>query len=176
VNKDQINGLIRPKSVAVVGASSTPGKIGYSVIDNLLKGKYEGKIYPINPTATEILGLKVYPDVLSVPGPVDAAVITVPAKLVLEVAEECGKKGVKGLIVITSGFSEVGRKDLEEELVRIAGKYGTRVLGPNIVGTLSNTDHFNGSFAPGLPLAGKASLISQSGALLIALDAATYTR
>lgn len=176
MNKDQINGLIRPKSVAVVGASSTPGKIGYSVIDNLLKGKYEGKIYPINPTATEILGLKVYPDVLSVPGPVDAAVITVPAKLVLEVAEECGKKGVKGLIVITSGFSEVGRKDLEEELVRIAGKYGTRVLGPNIVGTLSNTDHFNGSFAPGLPLAGKASLISQSGALLIALDAATYTR
>ena len=176
MNKDQINGLIRPKSVAVVGASSTPGKIGYSVIDNLLKGKYEGKIYPINPTATEILGLKVYPDVLSVPGPVDAAVITVPAKLVLEVAEDCGKKGVKGLIVITSGFSEVGRKDLEEELVRIAGKYGTRVLGPNIVGTLSNTDHFNGSFAPGLPLAGKASLISQSGALLIALDAATYTR
>jgi acetyltransferase len=176
VNKDQINGLIRPKSVAVVGASSTPGKIGYSVIDNLLKGKYEGKIYPINPTATEILGLKVYTDVLSVQGPVDAAVITGPAKLVLEVAEECGKKGVKGLIVITSGFSEVGRKDLEEDLVRIAGKYGTRVLGPNIVGTLSNTDHFNGSFAPGLPLAGKASLISQSGALLIALDAATYTR
>ena len=176
MDNNHLNGLLRPTSVAVVGASATPGKIGYTVIDNLLKGKYEGKIYPINPTATEILGLKVYPDIAAVPGNVDAAIITVPAKLVIEVAEECGKKGVKGLIVITSGFSEVGRKDLEEELVRTANKYGTRVLGPNIVGTLSNSDHFNGSFAPGLPLEGKASLISQSGALLIALDAATYTR
>jgi acetyltransferase len=176
VNKDQLNGLLRPKSVAVVGASNTPGKIGYSVIANLLDGKYQGQIYPINPKDSVIQGLKVYPDVASVPGPIDAAIITVPAKLVIEVAEECGKKGVKGLIVITSGFSEVGRKDLEEELVRTASKYGTRVLGPNIVGSLSNTDRFNGSFAPGLPLPGKASLISQSGALLIALDAATYTR
>ena len=176
MNKDQLNGLLRPKSVAVVGASNTPGKIGYSVIANLLEGKYTGQIYPINPKDDVIQGLKAYPDVAAVPGPIDAAVITVPAKLVIEVAEECGKKGVKGLIVITSGFSEVGRKDLEEELVRTAAKYGTRVLGPNIVGSLSNTDHFNGSFAPGLPLPGKASLISQSGALLIALDAATYTR
>ncbi len=176
MNKDQLNGLLRPKSVAVVGASNTPGKIGYSVIANLLDGKYQGQIYPINPKDSVIQGLKVYPDVASVPGPIDAAIITVPAKLVIEVAEECGKKGVKGLIVITSGFSEVGRKDLEEELVRTASKYGTRVLGPNIVGSLSNTDRFNGSFAPGLPLPGKASLISQSGALLIALDAATYTR
>ena len=176
MDKNHLNGLLRPKSVAIVGASSTPGKIGYSVINNLIEGKYEGKIYPINPTATEILGLKVYPDVASVPGEIDAAIITVPAKFVIEVADECGKKGVKGLIVITSGFSEIGRKDLEEELVKTANKYGTRVLGPNIVGTLSNSDHFNGSFAPGLPLPGKASLISQSGALLIALDAATYTR
>ncbi len=176
MDKNHLNGLLRPKSVAIVGASSTPGKIGYSVINNLIEGKYAGKIYPINPTATEILGLKVYPDVASVPGDIDAAIITVPAKFVIEVAEECGKKGVKGLIVITSGFSEIGRKDLEEELVKTANKYGTRVLGPNIVGTLSNSDHFNGSFAPGLPLPGKASLISQSGALLIALDAATYTR
>ncbi|MEN6570495.1 MAG: acetate--CoA ligase family protein [Anaerolineaceae bacterium] len=176
MNKDQLNGLLRPKSVAVVGASNTPGKIGYSVIANLLDGKYQGQIYPINPKDSVIQGLNVYPDVASVPGPIDAAIITVPAKLVIEVAEECGKKGVKGLIVITSGFSEVGRKDLEEELVRTASKYGTRVLGPNIVGSLSNTDRFNGSFAPGLPLPGKASLISQSGALLIALDAATYTR
>jgi acetyltransferase len=176
VNKDQLNGLLRPKSVAVVGASNTPGKIGYSVVANLLEGKYPGEIYPINLKDPEILGLKAYPTVADVPGPIDSAIITVPAKLVVEVAEECGKKGVKGLIVISSGFSEVGRKDLEDDLVRTAAKYGTRVLGPNIVGSLSNMDHFNGSFAPGLPLPGKASLISQSGALLIALDAATYTR
>ena len=176
MDKKVINGLLRPKSVAIIGASATPGKIGYTVVDNLLKGGYEGKIFPINPSATEILGIKVYPDVASVPEKIDCAIVTVPAKLLSEVTEECGKKGVKGLIVITSGFSEVGRKDLEEQMVEIAKRYSMRILGPNIVGSLSNSDKFNGSFAPCLPLPGKASLISQSGALLIALDAATYTR
>ena len=169
-------GLMRPKTIAVIGASATPGKIGYTVMANLLEGKYNGKIYPINPTATEILGLKVYPTIADVPDSIDAAVVTVPAKLVLEVADECGKKGVKGLIVITSGFSEVGRRDLEDQLVAISRQYGMRVLGPNIVGNLSNSDQLNASFAPFLPLNGKATLVSQSGALLIALDAATYTR
>ncbi len=169
-------GLMRPKTIAVIGASATPGKIGYTVMANLIEGKYNGKIYPINPTATEILGLKVYPTIADVPDSIDAAVVTVPAKLVLEVADECGKKGVKGLIVITSGFSEVGRRDLEDQLVAISRQYGMRVLGPNIVGNLSNSDQLNASFAPFLPLNGKATLVSQSGALLIALDAATYTR
>ncbi len=176
MDKNQINGLLRPKSVAVIGASTTPGKIGYTVVDNLIKGGYSGTIYPINPSATELLGLKVYPSITDVPGSVDSAIVTVPAKLLPAVTEECGKKGVKGLIVITSGFGEVGRKDLEDEMVSTAKRYNMRILGPNIVGSLSNSDKFNGSFAPCLPLAGKASLISQSGALLIALDAATYTR
>ncbi len=171
-----LNGLLRPKSIAVVGASTTPGKIGYTVLVNLQESKYKGKIYPINPQATEILGMKVYPSVLDVPGTIDAAVITVPAKFVLPVVDECGKKGIKGLIIITSGFSEVGNRDLENELVSKANSYGMRILGPNIVGTLSNSDRLNASFAPFLPLAGKASLVSQSGALLIAIDAATYTR
>ena len=171
-----INKMLRPKSVAVVGASATPGKIGYTVIKNLLKDGYQGKIYPINQKESEILGLKCYPEIESVPGEIDSAIMCVPAKAMLEVTEECGRKGVKGLIVITSGFSEVGEKDLEDEVVRIAHKYGMRVLGPNIVGSLSNSDKFNGSFAPSLPLPGKASLITQSGALLIALDMATYTR
>lgn len=176
MDKNNLNELLRPKSVAVVGASNTPGKIGYSVVDNLIKGQYKGKIYPINPKDSEILGLKAYPSVTEVPGTIDAAIITVPAKLCVSVAEECGKKGVKGLIIITSGFSEVGDKELEKQLVETANRYGTRILGPNIVGSLSNSDNFNGSFAPCLPLEGSASLISQSGALLIALDAATYTR
>jgi acetyl coenzyme A synthetase (ADP forming)-like protein len=176
VDKKVLNKMLRPKSVAIVGASGTPGKIGYTVIDNLLKGGYKGKIYPINPTSTEILGLKVYPNVTDVPGEVDSAIITVPAKFMSEVAEECGQKGVSGLIVITSGFSEVGRKDLEDDLLAIAARYNMRILGPNIVGSLSNSDKFNGSFAPGLPFPGKASLVTQSGALLIALDMATYTR
>ena len=176
MDKKVINDMLRPKTVAVIGASATPGKIGFTVVDNLIKGKYEGKIYPINPTTTEILGLKAYPNVTDVPGPVDSAIVTVPAKFILEVTEECGKKGVKGMIVITSGFSEAGHKDLEDQMVELAHSYNMRVLGPNIVGSLSNSDKFNGSFAPCLPLPGKASLITQSGALLIALDAATYTR
>lgn len=171
-----LNKMLRPKSVAVIGASATPGKIGYTVIKNLLDGGYEGKIYPINNNTPEILGLKAYPNVTDVPGDVDSAIVTVPAKYMNEVTEECGKKGVKGMIVITSGFGEVGRKDLDDQMMEIATRYKMRVLGPNIVGTLSNSDKFNGSFAPCLPFPGKASLVTQSGALLIAIDMATYTK
>ena len=167
---------MRPKSVAIVGASSQPGKIGYTVVENLLKGGYKGRIYPINPTATEILSLPVFPSVSALPEAVDLAIITVPVKVTNLVAEECGQKGVKALSVITSGFSEVGRRDLEDELISIAHKYGMCVLGPNIVGSLSNSDALNASFAPFLPFNGSATLITQSGALLIAMDAITYTR
>ncbi len=173
---EALNGLLRPKSIAVVGASNKEGKIGYTVVKNLLDSHYQGAIYPINPTESLIQGLQAYPSVLDVPGTVDAAVITVPAKLVPAVTEECGKKGVKGLIILASGFSEVGRHDLEQQVVDTARRYGVRVLGPNIVGILSNSDLCNASFAPFLPLTGKAALVSQSGALLIAMDASTYTR
>lgn len=171
-----LSALLKPSSLAIIGASATPGKIGYSVVINLIESGYKGGIYPVNPTSNEILGLKCYPSVLDIPEAVDAAVITVPAKFVLDVTEQCGKKGVKGLLVITSGFSEVGNTDLEKEIVRTAHQYNMRVLGPNIVGTLSNSDNLNASFAPFLPLNGNASLVTQSGALLIAIDAATYTR
>ena len=87
--------LLQPKSVAIVGASTQPGKIGYTVIENLIKGDYKGRIYPINPSATEILGLQVYPNIAAVPGSVDLAVITVPVKLVCQVVEECGQKGIR---------------------------------------------------------------------------------
>ncbi len=176
MDKELLDALLRPTSVAVIGASATPGKIGYTVVSNLINEGYSGPIYPINPSATEILGLKVYPSISDVPGPIDAAVITIPAKYVAQSLEECGKKGVKGLIIITSGFSESNRRDLEDELVQIARSYNMRILGPNIVGTLSNADKLNASFAPFLPLPGKASLVSQSGALLIAMDASTYIR
>lgn len=173
---DTLTGLLRPKGVAVIGASTTPGKIGHTVVKNLIESGYQGGIYPVNPSADEILGLKVYKSVLDIPERVDAAAITVPAKFVMDITKECGEKGVKGLIVITSGFSEVGKTKLEKELVEVANSYGMRVLGPNVVGTLSNSDDLNASFAPFLPLDGNASLVSQSGALLIAIDAITYTR
>jgi acetate---CoA ligase (ADP-forming) len=176
VNLEVLNGLLRPKSIAVVGASDTEGKIGYTVVKNLLESGYEGAIYPINPKGGKIQGLEAYPSVSDVPGDIDAAAIVVPAKIVPEVTRECGQKGIKGLIVIASGFSEVGREDLEMQVVEIAHEHGMRVLGPNIVGILSNSDKCNASFAPFLPLPGKAALVSQSGALLIAMDASTYTR
>lgn len=176
MSKEAITKLMQPKSIAVVGASTQPGKIGYTVIENLIKGGYKGKIYPINPAAAKILDLTVYPSVSAVHDPIDLAVITVPVQLVAQVAEECGKKGIQALSVITSGFSEVGRRDLEDELLAIVHRYGMCMLGPNIVGTLSNSDNLNASFAPFLPFVGKATLITQSGALLIAMDAITYTR
>ena len=168
--------FLRPRSIAVIGASGTPGKVGYTVLKNILSSGYGGGVYPVNPKDPEVLGLKAYRSVLDVPAEVDAAVVVVPAKLCIQVAEECGRKGVKGMIIITSGFSEVGRKDIEDELVRTARKYGTRILGPNIIGVLSNSDKMNASFASFLPLPGKASLVSQSGALVIAIDAASYLR
>ncbi len=176
MNHAALDGIMHPKAIAVIGASATPGKIGFTVLDNLIKQGYSGEIYPINPGEQEILGHKCYASVLDVPGEIDAAVVTIPAKIVLAAIDDCGKKGIKGLIIISSGFSEVGKRELEEQVVSAANRYGMRILGPNIVGVLSNSDKMNASFAPYLPLPGKATLISQSGALLIAIDASTYTR
>jgi acetyl coenzyme A synthetase (ADP forming)-like protein len=176
VQNDLLNKLLKPESLAIIGASTQPGKIGYTVLNNLKTSGYDGQIYPVNPSATEILGYKTYPTITDIPGSVDSAVVVVPAKMVSEIIDECGQKGVKGLIIITSGFSEVGRKDLEDEIVEKAKLQGMRILGPNIVGYLSNSDKINASFAPFLPLPGKASLVSQSGALLIAIDASSYIR
>lgn len=174
--RDTLNGLLRPKSIAIIGASNTPGKIGYLAAKNVIESDYEGAIYPINWNADEILGVRAYRSVLDVPGEIDAAMVIVPAESTPAVVEECGQKGVKGLIIIASGYSEAGRKDLEDRVVAIAHAYGMRVLGPNIVGILSNSDKCNASFAPFLPLPGPASMLSQSGALLIAMTVATYSR
>jgi len=175
-SRKQLDSLFKPDSIAVVGASNTPGKIGHSVVKNLIESGFEGAIYPINPKEDVIQGLTAYPTVADVSGSIDTAVLTVPAKFVLGVTEECGKKGVKSLIIISSGFSEVGLRDLENQIVETAHSYNMRILGPNIVGVLSNSNKMNASFAPFLPLVGKSSLVSQSGALLIAMDASTYTR
>ena len=171
-----LDALLRPKSIAVIGASATPGKLGYMVLENILANGYGGRVFPVNPTHQEIQGLKAYPSVIDVPGEVDAAVLALPAALCAHVAEECGRKGVKGLIVIASGFKEIGRGDLEEELVRIVRRHGMRLLGPNIVGILSNSDKLNASFSPFLPYPGRSSLVSQSGALIVAVEAASHFR
>ncbi|UNQ72658.1 acetate--CoA ligase alpha subunit [Infirmifilum sp. NZ] len=162
--------LLRPRSVAVIGASRNPEKIGYQVVRNLLEGGFpKERIYPINPHADEILGLKCYPSILDVPYDVDLAVVVVPAPAVPSVLEEAGKKGVKAVAVITSGFKEIGNYELESKLVEIAKRYGMRLLGPNIVGICDTVKKVNASFCQGLPNPGEVAFITQSGALGIAL-------
>ncbi len=156
-----------PKGVAVIGASSSPDKLGYQVLDNIVRHGYEGAVYPINPTATEILGLPVYKTVLDVPDPVDLAVIVVPARFVPTVLEECGQRGVKGAVIITAGFREVGPqgKALEQQVIEIARRYGMRLIGPNVLGIIDTVCKLNASFAAGMPLRGRIAFMSQSGAL-----------
>jgi acetyltransferase len=163
----KLQALFRPKSVAIIGASRTPGKVGHIVTKNMIESGFEGGIHPINPRAEEILGLKCYASILDVPESVDLAVIAIPAKYVLQAAEECGRKGVKGLIVISAGFKEVGHEGaiLEKELVEIGSKYDMRIQGPNCLGLIDTGTPVNLSFAAGMPKKGKIGFISQSGAL-----------
>jgi len=164
-----LESLFKPRGIAIIGASTHPEKIGYKVVDNLLKSGFKGGIYPINPHAEEILGLKCYKSVKDVLGEVDVAVIAVPAKLVKQVTAECGEKGVKFLVIITSGFSEIGNIKEEKELVEIAHKYNMRILGPNIFGIYYAPMKMNATFGPPNVLPGNIALITQSGALGIAL-------
>lgn len=164
-----ISALFSPKSIAVVGASRTPGKIGYEIMSNILGYGYSGKVYPVNPIASEILGVKCYPKVSSIPGEVDMVVVSVPSKSVVEVIEDAGRVGAKVAVVISSGFKEVGNVALEEEVVRKARSYGMRVLGPNIFGIVYTPNRLNASFGPRNVIPGGIAFITQSGALGIAL-------
>ncbi|RLE59820.1 MAG: acetyl CoA synthetase, partial [Thermoprotei archaeon] len=174
---EQISPILRPNSVAVIGASRSPEKIGHQVLRNLIEAGFpKDKIYPVNPKADQILGLKCYPSVKDIPDEVDLAVIVVPAKIVPLVLRDCVEKGVKGVAVISSGFKEVGRVKEEQELVEIARKGGFRLLGPNIVGICDTVKKVNASFCQALPLAGEIAFITQSGALGIALVGWTTLR
>ena len=156
-----------PRGVAVIGASTSPGKLGYQVLQNVIQYGYEGAIYPINPTAPDILGRKAYPSVLECPDPVDLAVILVPNKAVPGVMEQCGQRGLKGAVIITAGFREVGPqgKALEQQVVEIARRYGMRIVGPNVLGIIDTVCKLNASFAAGMPRRGRIAFMSQSGAL-----------
>lgn len=170
MSKGQLELLLRPRSVAVIGASRDPEKIGHHVVRNLIESGFpRERIYPVNPHATEILGLKCYASVLDIPYDVDLAVVVVPAPAVPAVLEEAGRKGVKAVAVITSGFKEIGNYELERKVVEIAHKYGMRLLGPNIVGICDTVQKVNASFCQGLPNPGEIAFITQSGALGIAL-------
>jgi acetyl coenzyme A synthetase (ADP forming)-like protein len=160
-----------PGSVAVIGAAREPAKLGHAVLSNILQYGFKGKVYPINPKADEVLGLKCYPSVLAVPEPIDLAVIVIPAKLVAGVLEECGQKGVKGVITITAGFRETGSEGMhmEKELIAILNRYGMRMIGPNCLGLIDTIIPINASFAAGMPPQGNIAFMSQSGALCTAI-------
>ena len=163
--------FFNPSSVAVVGASQNSAKIGYDILNNIVQYGYGGAVYPINPRAQEILGHKAYPDLASVTSKIDLAVIAVPAGAVMGVLEQCGKKGVDSVIVITAGFKETGPEGarLEQGLAIRAKELGIRVVGPNCLGVVDTASSLNASFAAGMPLAGHIGFFSQSGALCVAI-------
>ncbi len=159
--------LLRPDSVAVIGASSDEHKVGHLILRNLLTQGYKGNVYAVNPKGGTILDHEVYVSVSAIPGDVDVAVIATPAATVPAIAEECGKKGVKTLVIISSGFREVGvnGRAIEEKLKRIVKRHRMYLVGPNSLGFIRPGIGLNASFANRLPPAGGVALISQSGAL-----------
>ena len=168
-----LDAIFRPRSVAVVGASTQRGSIGREIVHNLITGDFHGKLFPVNPKADYIHSIKAYPSILDIPDPVDLAVIVVPSHIVATVVEECGKKGVKGLVIISAGFREIGGDGVEREreVLAICRRYGMRMVGPNCLGVFNAEEsvQLNGTFAPGVPLSGPVGFVSQSGALGIAI-------
>ncbi|TNC28919.1 acetate--CoA ligase family protein [Amycolatopsis alkalitolerans] len=164
-----MNRLMNPRSVAVIGASDTEGKIGNSVMKNLLGGGYAGEIYPINPKADEIMGRKAYPAVGDIPGEVDVAVFAIPAKSVAAALTECGEKGVPAAVLIPSGFAETGNQELQDEIVAIGRRYGVRMLGPNIYGYYYTPQNLCATFCTPYDVRGGVALTSQSGGIGMAI-------
>ncbi len=165
--------LLSPRSVAVIGASRDRSSIGGQLFHNLLAAEFHGPVYPVNPKAEVVHGVPAYPSIAKIPGEVDVAFIVVPAGLVVPVARECGEAGVRGLVVISSGFSEVGGEgpDRQRDLVGTCRAYGMRIIGPNCMGIV-NTDpeiRLNGTFASVFPPPGRVGFLSQSGALGLAV-------
>jgi acyl-CoA synthetase (NDP forming)/GNAT superfamily N-acetyltransferase len=170
--------LLSPRTVAVIGAGRTPGGIGHEILRNLIEGAFTGRVYPVNPKAARVAGLRAYPTVADVPEQVDLAVLAVPASAVRTVVEECCRAGVRAVVVTTAGFGETGGPglDAQRELVALARRHGTRLVGPNCLGVVNTAAdvRLNATFAPGTTRAGGLSLASQSGAVGIAvLDHAT---
>ena len=163
--------VFAPQSVAIVGASREPGKVGHEIVSAMLAAGFEGQIYLVNPNADEIEGLRCFPDLQSIGAVPDLVVIVVSAKFVLTVVEQCAELGVKAAVVITSGFKESGDSgaELEKQVLRVARARGLRLIGPNCIGVMSTRAKLNASFAGELPAVGKIGYLSQSGSLLAAI-------
>lgn len=172
-NEEQIlnkmNRIMKPEGVAVIGASPENGKIGNSVMKNLINGGYKGQIYPVHPKLDEVLGYKAYKSVKDIPGNVDIAVFAIPAKFVAQALTEVGEKGIAGAILIPSGFAETGNVEGQDELVEISRKYDIRLMGPNIYGFYYTPMNLCATFCTPFDVKGKAALSSQSGGIGMAI-------
>ncbi len=167
MEKKQLDRLFNPKTIAVIGASNSIGSVGYALMKNLVGSKFEGIVYPINPKRQSIQGVKAYPHVSSAPDRIDLAIIATPAKSVLKIVEECGTAKVGNIVIVSSGFNEIGKagEDLTAGILKISKKHGMRIMGPNCLGFINPKKGLNASFAKNTALPGKIAFISQSGAL-----------
>ena len=164
-----MNRIMQPRAIAVIGASDEAGKIGNSVMKNLINGGYKGQIYPIHPKAAEIMGHKAYKSVKDVPGEIDTAVFAIPAKFVAGALTECGEKKIAGAVLIPSGFAETGNHEGQDELVEIGRKYNIRLMGPNIYGFYYTPANLCATFCTAYDVKGSAALSSQSGGIGMAI-------
>ncbi len=170
---NNLDAIFSPESVAIVGASNTPGKVGHDIFANILRGGYTGTLYPVNPKARSILSVKAYPTISDIPDPVDLAIIILPPEASLAAVEESVRKGIKGIVIVSAGFREVGGEGLEIEnrIVSICKNAGIRLVGPNCLGVINPVPSvsLNASFSARMPAPGNISFISQSGALCTAV-------
>ncbi|MFO7839973.1 MAG: CoA-binding protein, partial [Desulfosalsimonadaceae bacterium] len=170
---DKLDAIFAPESVAVVGASSTPGKVGHDIFANVLRGEYKGTLYPVNPKARSILCVRCYASVLDIPDPVDLAMIILPPKAALASIDVCIEKGVKGIVIVSAGFKEVGGEgaEIEEQIAAKCRQAGMPLIGPNCLGVINpgSNVRLNASFSTRIPHKGNISFISQSGALCTAV-------
>lgn len=168
-----LDGIFAPRSVAVIGASKQVGKVGHDIFVNILKGGYTGTLYPVNPKAKSIASVKCYASVLDIPEEVDLAVIILPPKVAEKAVEDSITKGVKGIVIVSAGFREVGPegRKIEDRIVNLCRKANVRMVGPNCLGVIvpNNGINLNASFSARMPKAGNISFISQSGALCTAV-------
>lgn len=168
---EKMRALLSPESVALIGASRNPGKVGYEIMLNLIEGGYKGDIVPVNPSADEIMGIKCYSDLAAYGKPVDLAIVAIPSPLVQSSVADLLDYGVQAICIITAGFKETGPEgeELEKEITRMCKGRGVRLLGPNCLGLINTHNNMNASFAKHMPIKGGISVISQSGALCTAI-------
>jgi acetyltransferase len=170
---EKLDAIFSPESVAVVGASSTPGKVGHDIFANVLRGEYRGTLYPVNPKARSILSVRCYPTIKDIPDPIDLAMLILPPRAALEAIDDCVEKGVKGIVIVSAGFKEVGGEGarIEEEIAEKCRKAGIPLIGPNCLGVINPSANvrLNASFSTRIPHKGNISFISQSGALCTAV-------